>query len=374
MIPKVSSSIAEAGRRVGQLIICAVFPLGLFTATFVDTVSRSSVGAQYAIDFRPVWRAGSSFLDGASPYPEDPAVLTQGVQIAGHVFVYPVAVAAVFAPLSAFSYPVAAALFTVITVSAWLAALWLLGVRDWRCYGIAFAMPATSTSVTIGTLTPLLALALACAWRWRHSPYRCGLSVAAALAAKIFLWPLLIWLLVMRRWMAAAVAIAGTVLLTFVPWAGIGFRGLREYPTLMTNLADVEAPRGFGAAALIGTGPLLWSATAVAVGLCAVGCLRSERVDVTFAAMTLLAVVFSPIVWLHYFALVIPLIAIWQRRLSGAWFVPLALWVTPWQNAFDLWRIVLAMIVLLVSSFLAARRATLSAPHAEHAEAPLVAF
>jgi hypothetical protein len=354
----VGSSIVLAGRRVGQLIVCAVFPIGWLTATLVQTATSSSVGTHYAVDFRPIWLAGRSFLDGASPYPADPAVLTHGVQIAGHIFVYPVAVAAAFAPLAPLSYPVAAALFTVVAVCAWLATLWLLDVRDWRCYGIAFAMPATTTSITLGTLTPLLALALACAWRWRDSPYRCGLSLAAALAAKIFLWPLVVWLLVMRRWTAAAIAIAGTAVLTFGPWAGIGFRGLREYPTLIRNLADVEASRGFGAAAIVGTGTVLWAATALSVGLCAVACRQSGRDDVTFAAMTLLAIVVSPIVWLHYFALVVPVIAIWQRRLAAAWFIPLALWTTPWQSANDLWRIVLATSVLLASAFFAAWRGT----------------
>ena len=72
--------------------------------------------------------------------------------------------------------------------------------------------------------------------------------------------------------------------------------------------------------------------------------------------MTLLAILLSPIVWLHYFALVVPLVAIWSRRLTTAWFVPLALWVTPWQHAGDRWRIGLAAAVAVGAPLVAARR------------------
>ena len=38
---------------------------------------------------------------------------------------------------------------------------------------------------------------------------------------------------------------------------------------------------------------------------------------------------FTPIVWLHYFALLLVVVAVAQPRLGAVWFVPLAMVITP---------------------------------------------
>ena len=47
---------------------------------------------------------------------------------------------------------------------------------------------------------------------------------------KLFLWPLVFWLLGTRRWAAAAMAIAAACASLLVPWAAIGFTGFLAYP------------------------------------------------------------------------------------------------------------------------------------------------
>src|SRR5581483_7342074 len=104
-----------------------------------------------------------------------------------------------------------AAVFVVGSAAAVPAALWLLGVRDWRCYGAAFLWPPVLSGVAIGTISPLLLLGVAACWRLRG---RGGLVAAAALtvAAKLFLLPLLVWLWVTgRRAVAVAALTAGVV-------------------------------------------------------------------------------------------------------------------------------------------------------------------
>jgi hypothetical protein len=124
-------------------------------------------------------------------------------------------------------------------------ALWLLGVRDWRCYALSAAFPATASAVDLGTVAPFLLLAVAAAWRWRGRTAGASAATAAAIALKVFLWPLLAWLAFTRRFRTGAVAIAATAALVFLPWAVIAFAGLADYPALLRRLSDEEATSSY---------------------------------------------------------------------------------------------------------------------------------
>ncbi len=71
---------------------------------------------------------------------------------------------------------------------AW--SLWLLGVRDWRCYPVALLWPFTREAVEYGAIGPLLLLIVAFLWRYRDSTWGAATATASAVAAKLFLWPL----------------------------------------------------------------------------------------------------------------------------------------------------------------------------------------
>ena len=87
------------------------------------------------------------------------------------------------------------------------AALWILGVRDWRCYVIALTSPVVVHGLYYGNLTIVMVLLVALAWRYRERARIAGLALGAAVAAKLFVWPLVVWLLLTRRFRAAAWAI-----------------------------------------------------------------------------------------------------------------------------------------------------------------------
>src|SRR5438046_130563 len=78
---------------------------------------------------------------------------------------------------------------------------------------------------------------LAVVWRYRDRRAVAALVPGLVVALKIFFWPLLIWLVATRRYRTAAFAALASVVLVVVPWAGIGFAGLRGYPHLLSTVS-----------------------------------------------------------------------------------------------------------------------------------------
>jgi hypothetical protein len=68
-----------------------------------------------------------------------------------------------------------------------------------------------------------------------------------------------------------------------------------------------------------------------------------------FAVAVVVSLVASPLLWLHYLLLLNVPIALYRPRLSGLWFVPLVLWLTPTTHSHGTtWRIALALLVVAV--------------------------
>ena len=166
----------------------------------------------------------------------------------------------------------------------------------------------------------------------RESP---GSQWASAVAAKLFVWPLVVWLLLTRRFRAAAWAAGSAVVLVFGAWALVGFDGLVDYPKLLRVVQDVYAVRSISLSTVAGA---LGASVSVAVAVAAVAgiaCLgvaawlvgscrrRPPRVRVVVAA----CIVASPIVWPNYAALLFVPIAITWPRLAPAWFFGYVAWV-----------------------------------------------
>ena len=218
-------------------------------------------------------RAGSlAVLHGKHLYPPaDPHLLALNDR-----FVYPAIDAFLIAPVAVLPRAVADVVFLAVSVAALVLALWLLGIRDRRCYVLTILAPTAFFSFSEGTLGPLLLLGTAAAWYWRDRPFRVAVVVAVTVVAKLFLWPLFVWLAVTRRWRALAVSAGATVLMILVPWAVIGFQGFRTYPHLLRVLDEVQVPKSFSLAGLawdlglpaaMGTALLLLVAVAGCIGM-----------------------------------------------------------------------------------------------------------
>ena len=345
------SGLRAALARTAPFAAFALVPAGLAIVFLGSAIASDVLG----LDFRQAfWPAGQAVLHGHSPYPPaDPDVLTRGAS-----FVYPPIVAIALVPISLLPVGVATALATLATLAALVATLRALGVRDWRCYSASLASPAVLGCIQTAAFSAFLALAIALAWRWRAHGRAAACLVVAAIAAKLFLWPLLLWLAVARGTRSALAAALGAVAVVMVPWLA-GFPGLREYPRLLSLLADVEGGHAFTPRALalsLGSTTTMAEAAALLLGaavLIAAGvrARRPEAERATLALAVLAGLLLSPVVWSHYFVVLLPVIAIARPRMGWAWMMLPALWLSggAWSAANGLEVAVgLAVMVLAV--------------------------
>ena len=104
--------------------------------------------------------------------------------------VYPPLLMLVAVPLSLLPWGLAFGLWVVVGVASVLVALYVVGVRDVRCYCLALLCAPAMVGLTWGNATLLLLPLVALAWRWRSHAYRPGVVLGIAIAGKLFLWPL----------------------------------------------------------------------------------------------------------------------------------------------------------------------------------------
>ncbi len=342
--PRPLAGSLAALRRLTEFALLALAPAVLALVVIVG-----AIGHRYAFDFHgALWQAARDVLDGRNPYP--PA--TPAGVAPGDRFVYPPPVAFLLVPFGVLPFPVAAALITVILIAAVAATLAVLGVRDWRCYGAAYLSIAVLHDIRLGALTPLLALGLALAWRWRAQA-RAAIPLALIVVAKLFLWPLGVWLVATGRWRVAWRGALLAVASSAFGWALIGFAGLGDYPKLLRVLADGEQSRGYSlvsAGLALGLSPAAARAAALAVGAgLLAACWHEGRrgLDERSLALALAAALaLSPIVWLHYFVLLLVPIAIARRTFGAIWLIPVLFWITPFEENFGAhWRIAVGIAV-----------------------------
>lgn len=359
-----------AWRRVGAHVAVAV--LLVVVAWWWLTMVALGTPSDWASDFRQFWQGGRDVWNGVSPYPslallEDAGADLDPVGI--HPvsrFPYPAGAAVALAPLGALGFDLAAAVWGALLIAATLAAVWILGVRDWRVLAVVVSSPPVITSVRLGTLTPVLLLLLAVAWRWRTSRWVPGGAIALSMALKLFLWPAVVWLAATRRYREAGVAVAGAAALTVGAWAVIGFDGMADYPELLRRLSDVFADRGFSliaAGEVFGLPEQAAEALPWTVGLAllawAVWLARGEDGDRTALSVTVVAAIaLSPIVWLHSFALLVAPLAVRWPRFAWPWLLLWVFWLVPGQTSDGaLWNVlvVLGATAAVISASLAAR-------------------
>ena len=318
--------LTQAARTLGPIVALGILPLALAAYYLAVVVPFPSLGVDFRASF---WPAAQAVLHGENPYP----ALDARVLADRHAFVYPPIVAIVLAPFGLLPVTVATLSAVALVVGALAATLWVLGVRDWRCYGASLASPAVLASMQTAALSALLALVIAIAWKKRASGWVTPALLVAAIAAKLFLWPLLIWLALVRGLRCSILAASATVAVVAAPWV-MGFPGARQYPELLSLLTRIESrhaytPRAW--ALSLGASAHVAEAIAILAGGAVLGAAllirRGERADQRTLALTLFAaLLLSPIVWAHYLVVLLPPVAIVYRRMSAAWLVPWGLW------------------------------------------------
>lgn len=299
-------------------------------------VIRNAMDHEFAFDVRYAFvPAAQAVVHGASPY----SGVTSRVLREGIAYLYPPFGAYLFAPFTLLPPVAAGVLGTVVVAATVPAALLLLGVRDWRCHALAFLWVPTIAGIQSANVTLPMVLGLALLWRYRKSRFAGALVTGVLVALKLFFWPMLVWLVATRRYRTAAMAAAASALLVFVPWAGIGFAGFRTYPHLLSVVARREGAESYSVAALVHFVVPSWTASlavetvvgaALLLLVLAVG--RRGRERDAFALAILAILVLTPLLEMHYLALLLVVVALYRDRLSAAWVVPLLIWGAPEPN------------------------------------------
>jgi alpha-1,2-mannosyltransferase len=291
-------------------------------------------------------------LHGRTPYvAPDPSLLATDDR-----FVYPTPFAVPFIPFAAVREPVAAVAFFCLSVGAVLAALWFLGVRDRRCYGVALIGMPVMSALGLGTVGPFLLLLVALGWRYREHA-AAGVVLALAAAAKLFLWPVLVWLVVTRRWRAAAAATV-TLGMLLLAWLALDPTGMRRYPQTVRALNDVQRWKSYSPQSLVlstGLPVPIADVVVVVLALAAVAAIvvAARRGDErhAFGVAVIGALIATPILWLHYLILLRVPIALARPRLSALWFLPIVLCVTPHPAARGaIWEIALVLSTVALTA------------------------
>ena len=349
------AGLAAAFRTVGAVAAFGVLPA--LVLAFVIASSWRAGSALY--DFHgDLYRAGEAILHGHDPYRA--AFLDRLAAVAragGHpsqsfaVPIYPPPALVALAPLALLSLHAAGLVFTLLQLAAAGAGLWLLGVRDWRCFGAAALSWPVVHSVRLGQVNGVLVLAAGAAWRWRDATWRPAVAVAAGVAMKILLWPLGVWLLITRRWRVASAAVVAAAAAVLAASAVTGLDGLRAYPRMLGDLSAIEAGAGIS---LVSLGAALDVPRVIMETLgwaIATALLVLARGDdrTTFALAVSAALVVSPLVWPHYLELLFVPIALSSTRLSALWLVPLVAYLAPTEPTHGrAWQIALYLSIELV--------------------------
>lgn len=310
------------------------------TGLLLSVAAAILTGALLAVLFgAPGWdsrfaylSAADAVLEGRSPYPglDDPALDDD------KSYVYPPQLAIAYTPLAPLPIEVATGIAVLATIAAILAALAIVGVRDIRCYAAVLLWTPTVNAIENANVSAVLTLGVALAWRYRATLWPFAAVAGLAVSTKLVLWPVLVWATTMRRLRAVELAVAVGVALTLAAWAAIGFAGLTGYPELVSHLSELQEDRSYSipsmASALglpqaVGRLGMLVVGGALIVACWRFGRSGDDRRAFTCAVVAALA--FSPIVWQHYLLFLLVPLALARPRLSAAWLLPVALWLSP---------------------------------------------
>jgi hypothetical protein len=327
--------------RLGCRALLVIAVLAAAPLVLVPLLSHNHGNALY--DFRGgLYNAGTAILHGLNPYhagflAHQAAIMRAGGvaigETASHTFslpVYPAPANLAVVPLSLLPFWAAGTIYTLLSIGAMVLSLRWLEVRDWRCYVLALLSFPFLNGLYFGAVGPFLVLGIAAAWRWRARLWTPAIAIASVVVAKVFPWPLAVWLLVTKRYRAFALTAAIGLAVTLLAWSAIGFAGMLEYPRMLSNLTFIQELRATSLVAILialGLSPSAATALALIAGagvlLAAWRAARRAEERTAFGLVIIATLTAAPIVWDHYLVLLFIPIALRSPRLSALWFLPL---------------------------------------------------
>jgi alpha-1,2-mannosyltransferase len=339
---KLARGSSDDLQRAAAHGVFGLFPVVATIALFAYQFHLHAVALDFQVAY---WPAVHRLLHGLSPY----AVTHQQV-LGGTAFVYPALAAVLFAPFGLLSNAVAQILDMLVCLACVPATLRVLGVRDWRIYGLVMLWFPIFDGWQSGNVTLPLMLAVALAWRYRQRPLVAGLLTAVAISVKPFVWPLALWLLATRRWKAAAWAVGFGIVINALVWAVVGYDSIRVFLHLSVQDTDalwrggfsmLATAHHFGFSRSVGKALLLATSLVAAAGVFHVGLVkRRERDALTLTVVLMLLA--SPLLWAHYFSLLLIPLALGRPRLNVVWALPVLMWLMPPRQPVHGWQQILA--------------------------------
>jgi Glycosyltransferase family 87 len=322
-----ADTLLLAARRAMSIVLFGAVPIAFATLAVYEESKLGLLG----FDFKgTIWHPGREILAGHSPYPLPVASELN----TGNPSVYPPFALLLCLPFALLPLGASYWFWVAALVVAVLATLRILGIRDWRCYAIALGSCPVAFGLALGNIVILLLPFMAYAWRHREKASS-GLALGLAIALKLVLWPLLVWLLALRRGRAAVLAVGGAAVVTLAAWAVIGFNGFRDYPRLLSVNDNVYGAHSWSlVAGGVGIGLPLSAARLLAavlgLGLLALALVLARRPDGDRRAFTL-AVVASiallPVVWPASLAVLIVPLALAASSADRVWLLLAGLWI-----------------------------------------------
>lgn len=322
---------------------------------------------QWAYDFSAYWTAGGHLLNGHGLYLPD--------QLAGpyapqrqFLYLYPPPLAALAIPFAALFGDYRLAEWVWTAIGAAIVVWTVLALRRseaigecypvfagrgrWLLVGLAFAFPPVVAELVLGNVNILLLGLLTAAWLGIRAESKgksragmlgggaiAGIAIGLATVVKVFPGLLILWLLLTRRYRAAAWAIGAVLVVALATLPFTGIQPWLDYPTVLANLSapsdttDTLAPTvwlapllGFTASRIvvtvIGLVIVVWSA-------------RVAPSRISFAIAVLISVLVAPALYQHYLAiLVLPFLLALGAGIRARWLaVPYLLMWGGQQNA-----------------------------------------
>jgi len=323
-------------RRIAAVLGLVALPLTLYAVMLHSFWERGELGIDFSQTLLP---AAEELADGRSPYP---------------AYGYPPLVAFALVPFTVLPSP--ELFYTAGLVVTLPASLWILGIRDWRCYGAAFLWGASFHAIQTGNVTIVLLLFSAVAWRARDSRLGAGVSSGLAIATKLICWPLVVWLAASRRGATAAIALLVACGVTAILWGSLGFSGLLDYPSSLDKLETAQAPSSYtlqvlltdlGAPSAISRAAWILALLVVLAAVFLAARRGADQHAYSFAILA--AVIGSPIVWLHSFVLLLAVVAVRRPRFSAVWILPSLLWFGSGSGNGETWQTLLVLGVALAT-------------------------
>ncbi len=160
-------------RRLAALALYVALGAAIASAAATFAVGAVNSNHIWLNDFYgDLWVALRDILHGHDPY--RPAWVAHEAAmklVGGQPFVVPTkppSVLLTFLPFGLLPVLAGGLVWIAMSAAAIFASLRLLGVRDWRCYALAFTSWPVIMGLALGNASPLLLFGAAVMWRWRE--------------------------------------------------------------------------------------------------------------------------------------------------------------------------------------------------------------